>query len=66
MLRSLFARAAKFPRPAYCGRRGLLTQAYSVGPNEACSELSELSDDVFVETDVTTAAVAREDSAAAL
>lgn len=63
MLRSLFARAARSRRPVYCARRGLLTQAYSIGPNEACSKLP---DDVMVETDSITAATAGEDGATAL
>jgi hypothetical protein len=62
MLRSFFTRAARFPRPALCARRGLLTQAYSVGPTEACMVLNG----VVVETDSMLATVAREDGAAAL
>ncbi|CAN9421577.1 unnamed protein product [Alternaria sp. RS040] len=34
MIRSLFARAARSPKSTHCARRGLLTQAYSVGPTE--------------------------------
>ncbi|KAF1938735.1 acyl-CoA synthetase/AMP-acid ligase-like protein II [Clathrospora elynae] len=34
MLRTLFARSAKFPRFPQTTRRGLLTQAHSVGPTE--------------------------------
>lgn len=63
MIRSLFARAARSPKSTHCARRGLLTQAYSVGPTEVSSELS---DDVIVETDVIIAAIAGEDCAAAL
>jgi hypothetical protein len=63
MLRSLFARAARSHRPAYCARRGLITQAYSVGPSEACPKLSN---DVMEGTNSMTAAVTREDGTTTL